>query len=107
MDNNETNKNESEFVEKCWDKFCCGNPGDINGTKDDRAKAGPAGCCSMMGKCRWFPLMPVVLGIILLLLGYYLDASITRVLWMFAAGFIALLGLLGLILAGRMKGMCC
>jgi hypothetical protein len=39
--------------------------------------------------------------------GYYLDASITRVLWMFAAGFIALMGFLGLILAGTMKKMCC
>jgi hypothetical protein len=63
-----------------------------------------AGCMKM---CRWFPLVPVILGITLLLLGYYLDASITRVLWMFAAGFIALLGFLGLILAEKMKKMCC
>ena len=104
MDNNETSSNESET---CWDKFCCGSPGDLNGAKDDQAGVGPAGCCSMMGMCRWFPLIPVVLGIILLLMGYYLDASITRVLWMLAAGFVALLGLLGLMLAGRMKKMCC
>ena len=79
------------------------------------------GCCksmfgtgdgsSMMDKCmrmcRWFPLVPVILGISLLLVGYYLDASTTRVLWMFAAGFIALMGFLGLIFAGTMKKMCC
>ena len=78
------------------------------------------GCCksmfgtgdvsSMMDKCmrmcRWFPLVPIILGISLLLLGYYLDASTTRVLWMFVGGFITLMGVLGLILAGSMKKMC-
>jgi hypothetical protein len=67
-------------------------------------------CSSMMDKCmamfRWFPLVPIILGISLLLLGYYLDASITRVLWMFVGGCIALLGAFGLILAGRMRRMC-
>jgi len=67
-------------------------------------------CTSMMARCaamfRWFPLLPLILGIALLLLGYYLDASITRVLWMFVAGFVALMGAVGLILAGRMKKMC-
>jgi hypothetical protein len=55
-----------------------------------------------MTMCRWLPLLPLVLGITLLLLGYYLDASVTRVLWMFMGGFAALMGVLGLILAGRM-----
>ncbi|MHC4435148.1 MAG: hypothetical protein ACYTBS_25215 [Planctomycetota bacterium] len=67
-------------------------------------------CSSMMDRCvtmcRWFPLLPLILGIALLLLGYYLDASITRILWMFVAGFVALMGTFGLILAGRMKKMC-
>jgi hypothetical protein len=66
---------------------------------------------SMMDKCmrmcRWFPLVPVIFGISVLLLGYYLDASTARVLWMFVGGFITLMGVLGLILAGRMKRMCC
>lgn len=66
---------------------------------------------SMMGRCaamcRWFPLLPLILGIALLLMGYYLDASVTRVLWMFMAGSVALMGLFGLIVAGRMKKMCC
>ena len=66
-------------------------------------------CSSMMGRCpamcRWFPLLPLILGIVLLGLGYYLDASITRFLWMFAAGFMALMGAAGLILAGGMRKM--
>jgi hypothetical protein len=60
-----------------------------------------------MRMCRWFPLVPIILGIFLLLVDYYLDASTTRVLWMFAGGFIALMGFLGLILARTMKRMCC
>ncbi len=59
-------------------------------------------CSSMMRRCmamcRWFPLVPVVLGIFLLLLGYYLDASITRMLWMSAAGFLILLGTFGFLM---------
>lgn len=86
----------------------------------DTGPGGMTGCCggtwgsgdrrSMMGRCmttcRWFPLVPVILGIALLLLGYYVDASITRVLWMLAAGILVLVGALGLIVAGRMcRGM--
>ena len=40
---------------------------------------------------------PVILGIALLLLGYFLDADITRILWMVVAGFIILLGAFGLV----------
>lgn len=107
MDNNETGKNQNEFVEKPWEEFCCPSRGDLNRAKEDLTGGRPGGCCSAMGKCRWFPMMPVALGIIMLLLGFYLDASITRVLWMSVAGCVALLGVLGLILAGRMKKMCC
>ena len=42
--------------------------------------------------------MPVILGILLLLLGYYLDAEITRILWMIVAGFVVLLGTFGLVM---------
>ena len=42
MDNNETSSNESEFAKTCWDKFCCGSPGDLNRAKDDQAGGGPA-----------------------------------------------------------------
>jgi hypothetical protein len=61
----------------------------------------------MMGKCRWFPLVPVVFGVILLLLGYYLDAEITRVLWMAVAGLTVLLGTFGFIMMSRIKAACC
>ena len=45
-----------------------------------------------MKGCRWFLLIPVVLGISVLLLGYYLDAEIVRVLWMVIAGLVILVG---------------
>ncbi|MHC4519013.1 MAG: hypothetical protein ACYTAS_10520 [Planctomycetota bacterium] len=101
-------KNDEKKAPEGWAGPCwCGSD----------AEAGEAGgCCggtwtagdgsSMMGRCatvcRWFPLLPLALGIALLLLGYYLDASVTRVLWMLGAGFVTLMGALGLILAGRM-----
>jgi hypothetical protein len=79
----------SEMMEKC----CEGMSGN-----DD--------CSSMMAKCmnrcRWFPLMPVIFGIALLLLGYYLDAEIIRTLWMIAAGLSILLGTLCLLMMSKM-----
>ena len=60
-----------------------------------------------MKKCKWFPLIPVIFGVVLLLLGYYLDAETTRILWMIAAGFVILLGTFGLVMISRMKEMCC
>lgn len=57
---------------------------------------------STMGRCmrgcRWFPLVPVILGVVLLLLGYYLEAEITRILWMVAAGLVILMGTLGAVM---------
>ena len=35
-----------------------------------------------MKGCRWCPLVPVVLGIILFLLGYFQNAETVRVLWL-------------------------
>ena len=60
-----------------------------------------------MKRCRWFPIIPVILGITLLLLGYYLDAEITRILWMIAAAFVILMGTFALLMMGKMKKMCC
>jgi len=57
---------------------------------------------TMMGHCmrafRWLPLIPLVLGIILFTLGYFLDASIVRALWLALAGLIVLMGLAGLLM---------
>ena len=90
----------------CWgtDTSSWNMPGCCKGMSDTGDSSSMMDRC--MTVCRWFPLVPVIFGITFLLLGYYLDASITKVLWMFTAGFIALLGILGLILAGRMKKMC-
>ena len=75
-------------------KKCCEG---ISGTND---------CSSMMAECmkgcRWFPLMPVIFGIVLFLLGYYLDAEITRILWMLAAGFLILMGTFCLLMMSKM-----
>lgn len=35
-----------------------------------------------MKKCRWCPLIPMTLGVILFLLGYFLQAEMVRVLWL-------------------------
>ncbi len=107
MGSDERRKNENEFAAKCCDTSCYAGPSDAKTPEGDQT-AGRTGCChSMTGKCRWFPLIPVVLGVVLLLLGYYLDAEITRILWMVVAGLTVLLGTFGLIMMGRIKGACC
>ena len=107
MDNNERSKNESEFAEQCCDTSCCGNPGDLKMPKAGQAEGWPGGCCSMMGKCRWLPLIPVVLGIVLLLLGYVLDAEVTRILWMTAAGLVILMGAFAFLMMSLGRRTCC
>ncbi len=112
MENEEKRNNENKFAEKRFDTSCWNGPGmfeamagccgGMSGSGDSRSMM--TGCMKM---CRWFPIVPVILGIVLLLLGYYLDASIIRILWMITAGFVAVLGTFGLILMGRMKKMCC
>ena len=112
MENEEKRNNEYEFAEKCWDASCFGGWGmhkmmakcceGMSGPGDSRSIM--AGCMKM---CRWFPVIPVIFGIAFLLLGYYLDASIIRVLWMLFAGFVVVMGTFGLILMGRMRKMCC
>lgn len=73
--------------------------------------SGTDDCISMMAecmkKCRWFPLIPVILGILLLLLDYYLDAEIIRILWMVAAGFLMLMGTFGFMMMSLGKRTCC
>ena len=63
-------------------------------------------CRSMMVECmkgcRWFPFIPVIFGIVLFLLGYYLDAETTRILWMAASGFLILMGAFCLLMMSRM-----
>lgn len=58
-------------------------------------------CSSMMAKCmkgcRWCPIIPVILGTILLLLGYFLNPETIRVLWLILSGVVVLMGLFCLI----------
>ena len=108
MKNAEKRTNENEFTESCCEASCCDGQGDSGmggccGSNGDH----PSGMGKCMSRCRWFPLMPVILGVILLLLGYYLNAEITRILWMITAGFWILLGGFGLIMISRIKAAGC
>jgi len=85
---------------------CCGTVEDKQKMAEmmDKCCEGMSGtddCSSMMSKCmkkcRWFPLIIVIVGIFLLLLGYYLDAKVIRILWMILSGLIILMGVLGFI----------
>lgn len=55
-----------------------------------------------MKRGRWFPLMPLAVGIILFLLGYFLDAEIIRIVWLIFSVLIILMGVFGLIMANMM-----
>jgi hypothetical protein len=104
----EERMNGEKKAEKEWPNMsCCGTQGS-HGTIPDCCKSITEAddCRSMMSKCMkgygWFPLVPVVFGIALLLLGYYLDAEITRILWMVAAGLVILMGTLGAVMMRAM-----
>ena len=97
MANEEKRNNDNKFAEKCCDTSCCGGQGMPEAmAKCFEGMSGPGDCRSMMAgcmrKCRWFLLIPVIIGILLLLLGYVLDAEVTRILWMAAAGLVILMG---------------
>ena len=107
MNSDEKRRNETEFAAKCCDTSCSSDSGGFKMPECCQSEGQTDGCHSMMSKCKWFPLIPVVFGVVLLLLGYYLDAEITRVLWMVVAGLTVLLGTFGLVMMGRIKGACC
>jgi hypothetical protein len=56
-----------------------------------------------MNRCKWFPLMAVIFGIILFLLGYYLGADVTKTLLMIIAGVLILMGTFGFFMMRRMR----
>jgi hypothetical protein len=108
METKEKRSDEGKFEEKYFDTSCCQGQGFAEMAGQCCTSSGEGvDCRSMMGECmkgcRWFPLIPVVLGILLLLLGYYLDAEITRILWMVAAGFVVALGTFALLMMSRMN----
>jgi hypothetical protein len=111
MANEEKIKVESKSAEKCCD---------TSGWNGRSMYEAMAGCCEgmrgsggsgsimagCMKMCGLFPLIPVILGVLLLLLGYYLDAEITRILWMVAAGFLILMGTFCLLMMSKMIKIC-
>ena len=52
-----------------------------------------------MKGCRWCAIMPITFGIILFLLGYFLDAEVVRILWLIFTGFMVLMGIFMFIMA--------
>jgi hypothetical protein len=59
-------------------------------------------CCRKMKAFRLFPVIPMALGVMAFLLGYFLGGEIIRILWLILSGTVALVGLLGLSLMGSM-----
>ena len=93
----------------CCGISCCIPQGDSGRGERMDMRDMMASCAAY---CRWFPLVPVVLGAIFLLLGYYLAPQVIRILWIAAAAVAVAMGLLGLVIAGRMarrfsKTRCC
>jgi hypothetical protein len=95
--------NENKSAEKYWNTFCFNG----QGMPEMMAKccdymSRPGDCRSMMTecmrRCRWFLLIPLVIGILLLLLCYVLDAEVTRIIWIAVAGFMIFMGILGFLM---------
>ncbi|MHC4154653.1 MAG: hypothetical protein ACYST6_06995 [Planctomycetota bacterium] len=111
MEMKEKRSDESKLEGNFCDTFCCVGP-DSHKMMEDCCESigGAMDCSSVMGRCmkgcRWFPLIPVVLGIALLVLGYYLDAEVTRILWMVGAGLVILMGTLGAVMMRLMIRAC-
>ncbi|MHC4132308.1 MAG: hypothetical protein ACYSSP_05215 [Planctomycetota bacterium] len=107
METKEKRNDEKEFAG--WPNMsCCGTQGSPQTIPDCCKSIGEDdNCRSMMSKCmkgcRWFPVIPVIFGISLLLLGYFLNPEITRILWMIAAGFVAMMGVFGFVMMNKMK----
>ncbi|MFC1765828.1 hypothetical protein ACFL6U_27595 [Planctomycetota bacterium] len=90
---------------------CCQGIGNVdsNCCSDTEMQQAMGNCFSC---CRYLLLFPVILGIIFLLLGYYLNSEIIRVLWMISAGVVAGMGLFGALAmrrfaAGNSFSGCC
>ena len=73
-------------------------------TMGDDSMRGTMG--TMMRHCmrsfRWFPLVPLGIGAVFFLLGYFLSAEAVRVLWLVLSAIPIILGVLGLFLMTAM-----
>ena len=101
METQDTGNEEETAAKKTPNNSCC-EPSDAGAMPDCcKGTNEPEGPCSMMSKCmkgcRWFPLMPLTIGIGLFALGYFLDAEVVRVLWLVLSGIMILAGILGFI----------
>lgn len=110
MQTNKQADSRQENGERQASASCCGMPSQWQMPDCCKSMRGSDGGRSMMGKgmsvCRWFPLIPVVFGVALLLLGYYLNAETTRVLWMVASGFLILMGTFCVVMMSRIMRLC-
>ncbi len=99
MANDKNINNENKSTEKCWDTSCFGwrNMPEVM-AKCCEGMSRPGDCRFMMTqcmrRCRWFLLIPIVIGILLLLFGCVLEAEVTRIIWIAAAGFVVFMGVL-------------
>ena len=111
METKEKRNDEKKFTG--WpNEFCCGPQNSDKTIPDCCANSGKDGgyrstMNQCMKGCRWFPILAVVLGICFLLLGYFLNPEITRILWMVVAGFVILMSTVGLLIMRKMKKICC
>lgn len=71
----------------------------MNGWEGGDMKEIMKGC---LQRCRWCPLLPILLGTIAFLLGYFLDAAIVRIIWLILSGAMVVMGLLCLLVMRAM-----
>ncbi len=74
---------------------CC-DVGNGKAVSEDTTQGMSEAMCKCMKRCRWCLFVPVTLGIIAFVLGYFLDAEAVRTLWLILSGVTVLLGLFGL-----------
>ncbi len=80
---------------------CCPDIGNADSSRFNGAEM-PHAMAKCGNYCRYFLLFPAILGIIFLVLGYYLSPEVIRALWMIGAGMVAGMALLGVLAARRM-----
>jgi hypothetical protein len=96
MENDQNQGKEHKNESPCWGPEqwaqCCSG---ISSAEDacSGSKAWPD-MTKCFGFCHYFLLLPVVLGISFLVLGYYLGPEVIRLFWMIGAGMVVGMGLL-------------
>lgn len=89
----------------CWGPAqragCCPDIGNADSGRFSGAEM-PHAMARCFSSCRYFLLFPAILGIIFLILGYYLSPEVIRAWWMIGAGMVAGMALLGVLAMWRM-----